>query len=74
MTQPEPDDYTDLTCTNLMIKLKILTRKLGPGESISFFATREQVDNTCSPFSRNGYLVEWTDHSSNRYLVEMGKL
>jgi len=56
-----------------MIKIKILTKKMGPGESITFYATREQVDNTCAPFSRQGYQVEWAANPGNHYLVTMGK-
>ncbi len=67
------NDFTDLTCTNLMIKLKILLKKLAPGETLSFFATREQVDNTCAPFSSNGYQVVWDQEAENRYLVRIGK-
>jgi len=69
----EPKDFTELTCTNLMIKLKILLNKLPTGEKITFYATREQVDNTCSPFSRQGYHVAWDQTAENRYLVTMGK-
>ncbi|MDD1708235.1 MAG: hypothetical protein LUQ33_03570 [Methanoregulaceae archaeon] len=67
------NDFTELTCTNLMIKLKILLNKLTPGDTLAFFATREQVDNTCAPFSSNGYQVEWNQEGENRYLVRIGK-
>lgn len=66
-------DFTELTCTNLMIKLKILLSKLPPGDTIAFYATREQVDNTCSPFSGQGYQVSWNQEAENLYLVNMGK-
>lgn len=69
----EPKDFTELTCTNLMIKLKILLSKLPKGEMITFYATREQVDNTCSPFSGQGYHVSWDQTAGNRYLVTLGK-
>ena len=67
------NDFTDLTCTNLMIKLKILLNKLTPGDTLTFYATREQVDNTCTPFSANGYQVAWDQEAENRYLVRIGK-
>ncbi|MDD1710645.1 MAG: hypothetical protein LUQ37_07055 [Methanoregulaceae archaeon] len=67
------NDFTELTCTNLMIKLKILLNKLTPGETLAFVATREQVDNTCAPFSSNGYHVAWDQDAENRYLVRIGK-
>ncbi|MDD1705530.1 MAG: hypothetical protein LUQ12_00655, partial [Methanoregulaceae archaeon] len=66
-------DFTELTCTNLMIKLKILLSKLPSGNIIAFYATREQVDNTCSPFSGQGYQVSWNQEAENRYLVNIGK-
>ena len=67
------NDFTDLTCTNLMIKLKILLNKLTPGDTLTFFATREQVDNTCAPFSSNGYQVALDQEAENRYLVRISK-
>jgi len=73
MDTTEPKDFTELTCTNLMIKLKILLNKLPPGDIVTFYATREQVDNTCSPFVGQGYQVSWDQKSDNRYLVRMGK-
>lgn len=73
MTYQEPGDFTDLTCTNLMIKVKILLNRLAPGDALAFFATREQVDNTCAPFSKQGYQVSWDQEAENQYLVRIGK-
>lgn len=67
------NDFTELTCTNLMIKLKILLNRLPPDDTLAFFATREQVDNTCAPFCNQGYQVAWDLEAENRYLVRMGK-
>ena len=67
----EPRDFTELTCTNLMIKLKILLSRQPAGESIRFFATREQVDNTCSQFASQNYHVRWDQRGENQYLVDM---
>jgi len=64
-------DFTDLTCTNLMIKLKILLSKQVKGESLKFYATREQVDNTCSQFASQNYCVHWAQAGENQYLVQM---
>jgi TusA-related sulfurtransferase len=69
----ETSDFTDLTCTNLTIKLKILLKKMAPGNEISFLATREQVDNTCSQFARQGYGVTWDQTGDNQFLVTMRK-
>lgn len=71
MDTTEPKDFTDLTCTNLTIKLKILLKRLPHGDSLAFFATREQVDNTCSPFSDHGYKVSWDQTAENRFLVRL---
>jgi hypothetical protein len=73
MNSAEPRDFTELTCTNLMIKLKILLKRLPSGEFVVFFATREQVDNTCLPFSGQGYQVTWDQASDNKYVVQIGK-
>ena len=73
MEPAQPKDFTELTCTNLMIKLKILLNRLPPGEALSFYATREQVDNTCSPFSGQGYCVSWDQAAENQYLVRIGR-
>lgn len=66
-------DFTELTCTNLMIKLKILLNRLPNGDSVRFLATREQVDNTCSPFSGQGYRVSWDQRGENQFLVQIGR-
>ena len=73
MDTTKPSDFTDLTCTNLMIKLKILLKKLAAGGELQFFATREQVDNTCSQFISQGYDVQWDQSTDNSYLVIMKK-
>ena len=67
------NDFTDLTCTNLMFKLKILLNKLTPGDTLTFFATRAQVDNTCAHFSSNADQVARDQEAENRYLVRIGK-
>jgi hypothetical protein len=73
MNAVEMNDFTELTCTNLMIKLKIMLNRLPPGDALAFFATREQVDNTCAPFSGNGFRVAWDQSAENRYMVRIGK-
>jgi len=65
-------DYTSFTCTNLMIKLKILLKKLPKGEILKFYSTREQHDNIKKPFSKkmhfNGEKV-----TNNKYLIKIMK-
>ena len=73
MDPGHPSDFTDLTCTNLMIKLKILLKRQVQGEELQFFATREQVDNTCSQFASQGYAVTWEQVADNQYLVRLRK-
>ncbi len=66
-------DLSDLTCTNLMIRLKILLRKTPPGSAIEFMIRRDQKDTIEVPFSRTGYDVRINRIDINRYQVEMKK-
>ena len=50
-------DYTKLTCTNLFIKVKIQTKKLDPGETITFLAKKSGKGNLETPFSKNPYSI-----------------
>lgn len=65
----EIPDYTTLTCTNLMIKLKILLKKLPSGEKIRFYSNREQYDNIKKPFNKNPYHFQGEQIGDNQYLV-----
>lgn len=70
---PEVRDFTDLTCTNLMIRMKILLQSLTAEETLVFYATREQVDTTCSLMSVRGYRITWSKEDQNRYIVSITK-
>ncbi|MFX0070317.1 MAG: hypothetical protein ACFFAO_04425 [Candidatus Hermodarchaeota archaeon] len=73
MTSKETPDYSELTCTNLMIKLKILLKKLTHGDAIRFFSNREQYDNIKKPFSKNPYEFEAQKVDHNKYFIEILK-
>lgn len=60
-------DYTELTCTNLMIKLKIITKKMIQAEQVEFYSTREQFDNIKKPFSKNHYSLLGNKTEENKY-------
>lgn len=66
-------DYTDLTCTSLMIRLKQLLKKLPDGESFSCIVRRDQRDTVELPFSRTGYDVKISHGGNNRYIVTLKK-
>ncbi len=51
-------DLSDLTCTNLMIRLKIMLKKTQRGSGIEFIIRRDQKDTIEVPFSSTGYLVK----------------
>lgn len=55
MSRSEIRDYTGLTCTNLMIKLKILTKRMQSGHTLDFLTTREGNENIEPIFSKNPY-------------------
>lgn len=73
MANLEIHDFTDLTCTNLMIKLKILLKKLISGEKLIFYSTREQYDNIKKPFRKDPYNLQGEQVGDNRYLVNILK-
>lgn len=73
MANIEIPDYTNLTCTNLMIKLKILLKKLPSGEKIHFYSNREQFDNIKKPFNKDPYNFQGEQIGDNQYLVKILK-
>ena len=70
----EIQNFTDLTCTNFMIKIKILTKKLKLAENLSFYANREQYDNIKELFMKNGFQMQTTTNASNIYLCFITKI
>lgn len=63
-------DFTDLTCTNLMLKLKILIKKLKPGESLEFFTTREGATNVVSTFQKK-MLLKTEEQAPNKHKISL---
>ncbi len=66
-------DFSHLTCTNLMIRLKMLLKKVPSGTSVECYVRRDQKDTVEIPFSRSGYLVEVHKADTNRYRVSLTK-
>lgn len=66
-------DYTNLTCTNLMLKLKIQTNRLKNNHFLEFYSTREQHDNIKTPFSRKNFHFSAKKIDHNIYHVKILK-
>jgi hypothetical protein len=67
-------DFSDLTCTNLMIRLKMLLKKVPEGTPVVCYVRRDQKDTVEVPFSRSGYSVEIHKADTNRYRVSLTKI
>jgi len=73
-SEPEEiPDFSNLTCTNLMIRLKILLKKAGPGAPVDCIVRRDQRDTINVPFSHTGYDVKIRKLDTNRYRVSLKK-
>lgn len=66
-------NFSDLTCTNLMIRLKMLLKKAPEGIAVECIVRRDQRDTIDVPFSRAGYDVKIRTVDTNRYLVSLKK-
>ena len=66
-------DLSDLTCTNLMIRLKILLKKAPLGSAVECIVRRDQRDTIEVPFSRTGYDVKVHNIGNNRFRVCLKK-
>jgi hypothetical protein len=69
----EIPDFSNLTCTNLMIRLKILLKKAGPDTPVECMVRRDQRDTINVPFSHSGYEVKIRKVDNNRYRVSLKK-
>jgi hypothetical protein len=69
----EIPDFSNLTCTNLMIRLKILLKKAGPDAIVECMVRRDQRDTIEVPFSHTGYDVKIRKVDNNRYRVSLKK-
>ena len=72
-TPSEIPDLSDLTCTNLMIRLKILLKKAPDGTAVECHVRRDQRDTIEVPFSRSGYEVKIRKVDTNRFRVSLKK-
>lgn len=66
-------DFSDMTCTNLMIRLRMLLKKVPPGTAVECYVRRDQRDTIEVPFSRSGYHVKIHKDNTNRYRVSLTK-
>jgi hypothetical protein len=66
-------DFSDLTCTNLMIRLKILLKKAHDGETVECIVRRDQRDTIEVPFSRTGYDVRVHTVDTRRFRISLTK-
>jgi hypothetical protein len=69
----EIPDFSDMTCTNLMIRLKMLLKKASPNATVDCIVRRDQRDTIDVPFSRTGYEVKIRKVDTNRYQVSLKK-
>jgi hypothetical protein len=69
----EIPDFSNMTCTNLMIRLKILLKKAPEGSPVECIVRRDQRDMIDVPFSRTGYDVKIRKLDTNRYRVSLKK-
>ena len=66
-------DFSDLTCTNLMIRLKMLLKNAAPGSPVECIVRRDQRDTIEVPFTRTGYDVKIRKVDTNLYRVRLQK-
>jgi hypothetical protein len=69
----EIPDFSNLTCTNLMIRLKMLLKKAGADTPVECIVRRDQRDTIDVPFSHSGYDVKIVKMDINHYLVSLKK-
>jgi hypothetical protein len=69
----EIPDFSNLTCTNLMIRLKILLKNAPQHTTVYCIVRRDQRDTIDVPFSRTGYDVKIRKIDTSRYRVSLKK-
>jgi len=67
-------DYTDYTCTSLMIHLKLQLRKVSSEEAVEFIIRRDQKETVEGPFSDDGYNLTFKELDVSRIYVCMQKV
>ena len=75
MNENEVDaqDFSDMTCTKMMILLKMRLRKTPVGTPVVFYVGRNQKDTVEVPFSRSGYDVQIDNADTDRYRITLTK-
>jgi hypothetical protein len=71
--QKEIPDFSDLTCTNLMIRLKILLKNAPPNSAVEIIVRRDQRDTIEIPFSQTGYDVKIRKIDINLFRIKLQK-
>jgi hypothetical protein len=71
--QKDIPDFSDLTCTNLMIRLKMLLKNTPPDSAVEIIVRRDQRDTIEVPFSRTGYEVKIRKIDTNLFRVTLQK-
>ena len=71
--QKDIPDFSDLTCTNLMIRLKMLLKNTPPDSAVEIIVRRDQRDTIEVPFSRTGYEVKIRKIDNNLFRVSLQK-
>jgi len=66
-------DFSDLTCTNLMIRLKMPLKKTPPDSAVEIIVRRDQRDTIEGPFSRTGYDVKIHRIDTNLFRIRLQK-
>ena len=66
-------DFSHYTCTNLMIKLKILSKKMKSNEILEFYSTREQLSNIKKPFSKEPFKLEANATENHLFHIKIHK-
>lgn len=71
MTKSKIYDFTELTCTNLMIKIKILKRKLKESETLEFITTREGHTDVEKIFRKKPFHIISEKREPNVYYIKV---
>lgn len=66
-------DFRDYTCTNFMIKLKILLKKLKSGDQLTIISTREQYQNLPKKIFKNQLQLEHQIRDNNIHVLKICK-
>jgi len=66
-------DFSGFTCTNLMIRLKMLLKNAPTDSVVEIIVRRDQRDMIEIPFSRTGYDVNILKIGNNLFHVRLQK-